>query len=180
MSADDLYVIGEGDGSGVVKIGRSVDPESRLRTLQTGYPRKLTLLHVEPGGGHLEPKLHERFASLQTHGEWFDFRGTNPVAAVLTAIDAMHDFERALEAERARHDERVTALQQQIEIERLIFRKELEMRDLAIYTQDQVDLLTAEIKDSVVRSIVGDSREEVDAQVAAQRERLGLSVGVAA
>jgi len=89
MSADDhLYVIGE-TSSGIVKIGRSVDPESRLRTFQTGYPRKLSLLHVEPEAGHLEPRLHARFASLRTHGEWFDFGTASPVATVLNTLDSL-------------------------------------------------------------------------------------------
>jgi len=45
-----------------------------------------------------------------------------------------------------------------------------------LYIQDQVGALTVEIQDLVARSIVGGTREEIDTQVAAQRERLGLSV----
>lgn len=53
-----VYVIGEHD-HGPLKIGTSRDPVSRLRTMQTGNPRRLRIEHVLVGGGALEGLLHE-------------------------------------------------------------------------------------------------------------------------
>lgn len=56
--------------SGLVKIGKSFNPEQRIRTLsfQSGGNLK-TLLILE---GDVESDLHRRFCSLRVHGEWFD------------------------------------------------------------------------------------------------------------
>jgi hypothetical protein len=83
-----LYIIGEGDGCAVVKIGKSLDPLKRLAELQTGYPRKLRLLYVEPEAGHLERWLHDCFAEYRQEGEWFDFGDKDPVAEVRERISA--------------------------------------------------------------------------------------------
>ena len=82
-----LYVIGEGDGCAVVKIGKSLDPAKRLSELQTGYPRKLRVLYVELEAGSIERWLHERFADYRQEGEWFQFaEDTDPVAQVREAV----------------------------------------------------------------------------------------------
>lgn len=52
-----VYVIGEADGP--LKIGVSKDPVGRLRTMQTGNPRRLRIEHVLVGDQHLEKLLHE-------------------------------------------------------------------------------------------------------------------------
>ena len=43
MNNDDLYII-QSDVSGNIKIGRSKDPQKRLKQLQTGNPNKLKLI----------------------------------------------------------------------------------------------------------------------------------------
>lgn len=58
--------------TGLIKIGRSVDPESRLKALQTASPDKLTLLKVIPEQVVSESELHERFSHLRRQGEWFE------------------------------------------------------------------------------------------------------------
>lgn len=58
--------------TGLIKIGRSVDPENRLKSLQTASPDKLTLLKVIPEQVVSESELHERFAHLRRQGEWFE------------------------------------------------------------------------------------------------------------
>jgi hypothetical protein len=83
-TADHLYVIG--DGSSLIKIGRSVDPGSRLKTLQAGSSRQLRILLLEAGRGYLEIPLHGHFHRLRVHREWFDFADADPVAEVLAAI----------------------------------------------------------------------------------------------
>lgn len=75
-----------------VKIGRAADPNQRLSELQTAHHRKLTLVCAVPAHAALERAVHERFASAQLEGEWFELTpeltwfidelitGKNPVA----------------------------------------------------------------------------------------------------
>lgn len=65
-----VYVIAEADGP--LKIGKANDPISRLRTMQTGNPRRLRIEHVLIGDIALEKLLHdywESFAILSARGE---------------------------------------------------------------------------------------------------------------
>jgi len=71
-----IYVITQGDESDFkAKIGISSDPESRLKTLQTGSPKdlKLSFSFPVPDDKELEGYLHERFEDRRLNGEWFDF-----------------------------------------------------------------------------------------------------------
>jgi DNA-binding XRE family transcriptional regulator len=66
-----LYFIGA-DGVDFIKVGRSKNPKSRLRTLRTGSPYKLQLLRVYPASGHLEKfVLSALRARSSLNGEWF-------------------------------------------------------------------------------------------------------------
>lgn len=53
-----VYVIGEAD-DGPLKIGLSKDPTARLRTMQTGNPRRLRIEYVLMGDMAIEKLLHE-------------------------------------------------------------------------------------------------------------------------
>lgn len=79
-----IYVIGE-FRTGVVKIGRTNNPQYRLAELQTSNPRRLRLLLVVPGGSQVERALHAHFASKRVRGEWFDFGDEDAVSAVAGA-----------------------------------------------------------------------------------------------
>lgn len=79
---DDLYVIGQGGGCSVVKIGRAINPAKRLGSIQTGNPNRLFLLHIEPGAGALERDVHARLSAGRLEGEWFDLGQRDPVAEV--------------------------------------------------------------------------------------------------
>ena len=61
--------------TGLIKLGYSSDPRSRLRELQTGSSSPLHLLYYESVGSadaHLiEHCLHTDFAHLRVRGEWF-------------------------------------------------------------------------------------------------------------
>lgn len=90
-----VYVIGS-RRSALVKIGTSTTPDRRLAELQCGSPVPLAILwHVE-GGATLESLLHRHFKHLRRHGEWFDFRGLDPVAEVSAAVVAVRS-ERTVE-----------------------------------------------------------------------------------
>lgn len=58
MSCSFVYFIGERDG-GTLKIGRAKNPIDRLRSMQTGNPRRLVLEHVLVGGNDVEKLFHE-------------------------------------------------------------------------------------------------------------------------
>lgn len=78
------YAISDSDRR-LVKIGMSADVPRRLRGLQTSSPRKLEVLWQREGGAALEAHLHEAFADQRVRGEWFDFAGADPVAAIAEA-----------------------------------------------------------------------------------------------
>jgi hypothetical protein len=57
--------------NGLVKIGCSVDPQSRFHNLLTMSPLPLDLVATCPGGYSAESYLHGIFRELRSHGEWF-------------------------------------------------------------------------------------------------------------
>ena len=80
-----VYVIGSPHG-GLVKIGRSVDVDRRLATIQRMSPVPLAVLFKTEGGTQLERALHGYFQSYRTHGEWFDFGQADPIPMVTAAL----------------------------------------------------------------------------------------------
>lgn len=59
-----------------VKIGfTSGNPEARLANMQTGSPERLRVLAYVQADKSLEGMLHEAFAPLRLHGEWFALDG---------------------------------------------------------------------------------------------------------
>lgn len=66
-----VYFI-QAEAGGLIKIGFATDVTGRLDTLQTGSPVKLVVVGSMPGVIQDESGLHERFAHLRRHGEWFE------------------------------------------------------------------------------------------------------------
>lgn len=60
------------DGSGYIKVGRSQDPVARIRELQTGNPRKLTLLRSVGVPTGTETRIHAMLRECHANGEWFE------------------------------------------------------------------------------------------------------------
>lgn len=56
--------------TGLLKIGRSANAEGRIKSLETGAGAPLSTLALIPGD--VEQELHQRFAALRRHGEWFE------------------------------------------------------------------------------------------------------------
>jgi len=56
------------------KIGVSINPEKRARTLQTGCPHKIEIVYqkIMHDAYAAEFSLHHLYQSKRTHGEWFD------------------------------------------------------------------------------------------------------------
>lgn len=67
-----VYFI-ESKSTGLVKIGRSVDPNQRFAAIRTMSPDELTLLGTIPEAEVAESELHKKFSHLRKHGEWFEF-----------------------------------------------------------------------------------------------------------
>jgi len=71
ISNQSVYFVADANRT-KVKIGITNDVKRRLRALQKMSPNALSLLAVIPGGRPKEIELHERFADLRSHGEWFN------------------------------------------------------------------------------------------------------------
>lgn len=77
IGGEHLYLI-QMDRTGVIKIGRSSNPEKRLKQLQTSCPYELRIILVLQGEGHRERDFHRRLRRYNTRryqGEWFEERG---------------------------------------------------------------------------------------------------------
>jgi hypothetical protein len=67
-----VYFIGSrAEMTALVKIGYTIDVESRLSNLQVGNPISLSILATVDGGKNVEASYHMRFASQRREGEWF-------------------------------------------------------------------------------------------------------------
>ena len=64
------YFIGASEGP--VKIGFSIDPPSRLRSLQYSSPVRLSILAMARGGPKRESAYHRQFQDIRLYGEWFE------------------------------------------------------------------------------------------------------------
>jgi len=74
-----VYFIQE-NSTGIFKIGHASDIQNRLKSLQLGNPRKLSLVYSESFNRKedaidTEAVLHDYFRMYCLSGEWFDARG---------------------------------------------------------------------------------------------------------
>lgn len=72
MRQDYVYVIRLPD-TNKYKIGRTVDPVRRFRSLQLPVKPEVVGLFPCPDGKNTERTLHKHFAKNRIHGEWFEF-----------------------------------------------------------------------------------------------------------
>jgi hypothetical protein len=70
----------------MIKIGSSMQPEGRIRALQTGFPLDLEVLAVVSMEVADEYQTHQRFAHLRVRGEWF--RSEPDLLAFIEAVKA--------------------------------------------------------------------------------------------
>lgn len=93
-----IYFLSHGNR---VKIGKSSNPESRVRTLQTGAFIRLRLLAVakiesDAQSFEIERQLHEQFGWSRHRGEFFTL--TKPLREVIAAVAAGMDIRDAIKA----------------------------------------------------------------------------------
>lgn len=62
------YFVRDGD---MIKIGSSMNPENRIKAIQSGFPRKLEIMAIVPMETVDEFQTHQRFGHLRLNGEWF-------------------------------------------------------------------------------------------------------------
>ena len=67
---DSLYLILD-KSRNALKIGRSINPKSRLKQLRTSNCGELVLLFDIKDKGFMEEEVHNRFNHLRLSGEWF-------------------------------------------------------------------------------------------------------------
>lgn len=58
--------------TGLIKIGKAIDVNNRLQSLQCGSASKLNVVHVFDAD--IERVLHLEFKESRKHGEWFDIQ----------------------------------------------------------------------------------------------------------
>lgn len=80
-----VYFI-QGKSGGPIKIGYTTDLESRLKTLQTGFPDTLTILCSVHGKTNDETLYHQKFEKLWVRGEWY--RPEEPLLSYIRSIQA--------------------------------------------------------------------------------------------
>ena len=89
MKKSSIYVIGEADGT-MMKIGISADPSTRLRQLQTGYPRPLVVHYCDELDAYrariIEGFIHSTIGYKRTKGEWFEVSAQEAISEVQYAI----------------------------------------------------------------------------------------------
>jgi hypothetical protein len=79
-----------------VKIGFAVNPERRIKQLQTGNEHRLVMLGKIPSVKYkeLEKQLHKRFKNRRQRGEWFQLHRYE-VDNILLAFSFAFDFEES-------------------------------------------------------------------------------------
>lgn len=81
-----------------IKIGISIDIDKRIQSLRSGSPVSLTLLGTIAGGADEEKEIHNRWAHIRMHGEWF-----SATSELLDDIDRMID-KPVMDARYGDHD----------------------------------------------------------------------------
>lgn len=93
-SQDSLYVARYPWRSDILKIGRSENPEARMKQLTASHAFEMQLLAVFPGQGGIESKVHEAFAHRRNDEgggrEWFHItlaEATSVISPLVTSED---------------------------------------------------------------------------------------------
>lgn len=78
-------------GAGLIKIGVTTNPTSRVRAIRNSSPVPLELLGLHKADMLFEMFMHQRFAHLRRHGEWFE--DAPELREVIDAILNGHPFD---------------------------------------------------------------------------------------
>jgi len=89
MTTQKVYIATTGDA---IKIGKSVDPKTRVKDLSVGNPKEITLLHeiavdgVDYTASEFEKTLHNACDEWSQNGEWFDIEAYHYVAGLVKGV----------------------------------------------------------------------------------------------
>ena len=92
-----IYIIRAGL-CGLVKIGTAIDPQGRLKALQTGHYESLHIIRLLEGNHERESFFHRQFRGWHIRHEWYHFDDSMmtyepPEIQEQTAkYDPMYDF----------------------------------------------------------------------------------------
>lgn len=79
-----------GDTASPYKIGFTKDPDKRLKTLQTGNPKKLQIHYKEMISEnevkYIERQIHNELKRKQVSGEWFNISLDDAISEVKYAV----------------------------------------------------------------------------------------------
>jgi len=96
-----IYVLEEGI-NGPIKIGTSTNPPKRMKSLQSGNPKKLNIIMLFEGGRSLENKIHKDLSNDRNRnrkdGEWFErndvvFKYLNELSPVQPKTEWLNGYE---------------------------------------------------------------------------------------
>lgn len=79
------YVYAVQDESGMIKIGRSINPETRINCIRTQSGKNISQVYISPSCTNYEAKeraLHKKFAQYRQSGEWFNVAMCDVVTAI--------------------------------------------------------------------------------------------------
>lgn len=117
------------DESGRTKIGSSIDPENRLKQLQTSCADRLTLIGSIKSDEHkfIEKKIHKQLKDLRISGEWFGI-------ARAVVEDIIASYERVDIADVEHTDSKINDLQQ-VQLAGLYIVPDAKYTTLAVVTE---------------------------------------------
>lgn len=86
-----VYFISDGT---YTKIGKSKNPYSRIKDLQTSNPNKLFFTHLFDVKDKYEKVLHKLFKEFKTNSnnEWFDLRNVNIESVIVGSLKNIPQF----------------------------------------------------------------------------------------
>ena len=90
VEPDSLYIMSNSWRDDVVKIGRSSNPEERVRQMSQSHPFRLAIERSCGGKGFLEKPLHDRLKHRRVEGgpgrEWFKLSAEQADALIRASI----------------------------------------------------------------------------------------------
>ena len=88
---------------GLIKIGRSINPEQRRCSLESYEKCRITMILVRPGEGHREEEFHIKLADSRIGGEWFEGTEESRIAIARAFAPDMLNWRHTYAPERADH-----------------------------------------------------------------------------
>jgi len=114
-----LYVMTRSDAPGLLKIGRSSNPERRAQDLHGGHCFHVNVLCAFPQAGHIETPVHHALVSHRVAGpgrEWFRLSVARALAKIGELLDSTcpPSQEGSMDSDTTREHANNTAQQEKV------------------------------------------------------------------